>query len=171
MALLTCHECGNTVSDTAQSCPKCGAVFGKRPVEKKKLSGCLPIIGGVFALLVVSSIVRACTEDPTPTQSANQPTVSAAPTEPTAEEKLRLAECETKLNKATGLGLVTKMSNRGIYIGPTFHNITIDAKQGLFETIQCVALEGKPGGLPLPIYDGNTGKKIGRWTGSRVDLD
>lgn len=65
MALLTCHECGNQVSDTALSCPKCGAVFGKpKPAEAKKPGGCLIAAGLLAGLVVLSSVFRACTAQP-----------------------------------------------------------------------------------------------------------
>lgn len=35
MALIKCPECGNEVSDTAQSCPKCGYALHKTPACPK----------------------------------------------------------------------------------------------------------------------------------------
>ena len=37
MALIQCKECGATVSDLAESCPKCGAPIAKKPsVEQQQ---------------------------------------------------------------------------------------------------------------------------------------
>jgi len=52
MALMTCRECSGPVSSNASACPKCGAKPPKRTTLFTK------IIGGFFALLVVSAIFQ-----------------------------------------------------------------------------------------------------------------
>jgi len=50
MALIKCKECGNEVSSTAQTCPKCGA-------KVKKKTGILTwIVGIVFAMVVIGMV-------------------------------------------------------------------------------------------------------------------
>lgn len=69
MALITCPECGHTISTTAQACPSCGAVQTPGPVDPqsaapiapaKKAAGCgrFVLIGGVgFAVVIVILIM------------------------------------------------------------------------------------------------------------------
>lgn len=52
MAMISCHECGESISDSAAACPKCGAA-PKKPLHQKNL-GCGPLILlGVFALFIM----------------------------------------------------------------------------------------------------------------------
>lgn len=52
MALVKCHECGNEVSTSAKSCPKCGA-------KVKKKTGVLTWILGIFFGLIVIGMVSS----------------------------------------------------------------------------------------------------------------
>lgn len=65
MALITCPECGNQVSDQAKSCPRCGHPFNKttetvyeQPIIVKK--GGLGFWGVVFAIIVAILIMSLC---------------------------------------------------------------------------------------------------------------
>lgn len=44
MGMIKCPECGNSVSDTANSCPNCGYDFKGKNEEKQGMIGCLAII-------------------------------------------------------------------------------------------------------------------------------
>jgi hypothetical protein len=68
MALIQCKECKSQVSDTAKTCPSCGAAVPK-PTGRLAI-----FIAGVFGLIVFSSIYRS-TSAPTP-----QAAVSTTPT-------------------------------------------------------------------------------------------
>jgi hypothetical protein len=52
MALITCPECGNTVSDLADICPRCGYPRKKKitPSESKSGNGCATFFGVVFVI-------------------------------------------------------------------------------------------------------------------------
>lgn len=63
MALVTCKECKNHVSDSAKTCPSCGAAV------PKSTSRLAIFIAGMFGLIVLSSIFRSNstpTPEPTP---------------------------------------------------------------------------------------------------------
>lgn len=47
MALITCKECGASVSKNANSCPKCGG-----PIKKKSNIGCLIGVGAAVAIVI-----------------------------------------------------------------------------------------------------------------------
>jgi primosomal protein N' len=52
MSLITCKECGTQISDTASSCPKCGA---KKPTSLGKT---IAIVAGVvFALFIAATFL------------------------------------------------------------------------------------------------------------------
>lgn len=51
MALIKCKECGNEVSDKAESCPKCGAKV------EKPVGLAAKIIGGFFVLIILAVVL------------------------------------------------------------------------------------------------------------------
>lgn len=54
MALIKCAECGNEVSDSAASCPKCGAPVARAPEKVSTLGGCLRWgLAGFVALVLL----------------------------------------------------------------------------------------------------------------------
>jgi len=50
MALISCHECGNRVSDNARACPKCGAPVIERIRREMKVR----LIMAGFAIVVAA---------------------------------------------------------------------------------------------------------------------
>ena len=74
MSMTTCKECKSPVSDTAATCPKCGA---KVPPKTKKLTWA---VVGVIGLLVVVAVAN---KNDTPTT----PSAPATKIEPTPESK------------------------------------------------------------------------------------
>jgi len=75
MALITCPDCSNQVSDSAPSCPKCG-----RPVTKPLLQrnvGCGTIVLVIAGLIILANVVRVM-QGPT-SHSSNSGGDSAAP--------------------------------------------------------------------------------------------
>jgi len=59
MALIECRECGNEVSTTATSCPKCGA--------KVRRYGCGSIVGfAILAIIVFSQLPTHKSSGPAP---------------------------------------------------------------------------------------------------------
>lgn len=53
MAIIKCHECGHTVSDSASACPACGA----KPKKKIGIGGL--IIAAIFTLFVVRYVASS----------------------------------------------------------------------------------------------------------------
>lgn len=78
MALIKCAECGNEVSDSAVSCPKCGAPVAKAPTGGARRVGCLTSALVIFALLVFIGYLTDGIDDP----ASHTSTTSAAPTIP-----------------------------------------------------------------------------------------
>ncbi len=50
MALMQCKECGNEVSNKAESCPKCGVRIAAKPM------GCGKLIGVIFLVVVIVNV-------------------------------------------------------------------------------------------------------------------
>jgi uncharacterized paraquat-inducible protein A len=54
MALITCPDCNNQVSDEAEKCPKCGrpiagGFMGRGPTQRALNFGCLIVVGIAIA--------------------------------------------------------------------------------------------------------------------------
>ena len=78
MGLIKCPECGNEVSDKAQSCPKCGAPIIQntpRQVQRKKRKGpgCLVT---VLIFVVLITIISVMTKQPETKNSTDTETVA-----------------------------------------------------------------------------------------------
>lgn len=56
MSLIYCSECGKSVSDTAQSCPSCGAPVQKTNTQfivvPEEKSGCSKFFSGCFSFII-----------------------------------------------------------------------------------------------------------------------
>lgn len=79
MGLIKCPECGNEVSDKAQSCPKCGAPIIQntpRQVQRKKRKGpgCLVT---VLIFVVLITIISVMTKQPETKNSTDTETVES----------------------------------------------------------------------------------------------
>lgn len=57
MALITCPECANSISEKASKCPKCGA-----PTEKSRAAGW--VLGIVAAVILLPVIIGSLSSDP-----------------------------------------------------------------------------------------------------------
>jgi hypothetical protein len=55
MSLRKCKECGNEVSTTAESCPKCGAVL------KNITGGCMGCLGAIVCLIIIFAVIGSLT--------------------------------------------------------------------------------------------------------------
>lgn len=66
MALITCHECKASISDSAKTCPQCGAK-AKKPTSKLAL-----FFAGLVLIFIIKGIVSS--NDEKPTQAAPQKT-------------------------------------------------------------------------------------------------
>jgi uncharacterized paraquat-inducible protein A len=58
MALVNCHECGNSVSDHAAACPKCGAPVIARIRRQRKAYLVVLGISLVFTAIMIFSVAR-----------------------------------------------------------------------------------------------------------------
>lgn len=75
MATQECKDCGNEVSTRAKQCPHCGA-----PAKKK--TGCLGVIGLLFFVAIIISVIFASLNE-NPTAAPAQPTeTTPSSTEP-----------------------------------------------------------------------------------------
>lgn len=64
MALIKCPECGNEMSDTAKSCPKCGYLLKKfNLVKHKKISTYVLVIGIILFVGIIIWSVNTSSED------------------------------------------------------------------------------------------------------------
>lgn len=95
MALITCKECAAKVSDKAASCPQCGAA---RP---KKTGMATWFVGGLFAFVVGSLVIKGQHETATASPAAPTAIVTAAPAAPTqADLEINVAIAAARAIKA-----------------------------------------------------------------------
>lgn len=73
MALIKCKECGAEISSEAETCPKCGAKVGKKPM------GCGTLVGVAFLGAIVISIFSSISSSPktAPVASSGTSAISA----------------------------------------------------------------------------------------------
>lgn len=89
----------------------------------------------------------------------------------------RFEQCRAKLKKAQKLELLYDMkfeSPRGwrVYVGPTFHRVPIDAKEGLAETLNCFFVAGQQGRcMNYVLLDWRSGKQVARFHNCRLKMD
>ncbi len=82
MALIQCPECNKNISETADSCPKCGCqltpekVLAAKQKQKEQLLGWLVIAAIVVVLAVIASIFNNKSSD---TASQSDPSVKDVP--------------------------------------------------------------------------------------------
>lgn len=55
MALITCPECGHSISDKAKKCPECGYILPRRKPSKKKRCLALVITLSVISLCLIAA--------------------------------------------------------------------------------------------------------------------
>ena len=85
MALVTCPECSQKVSDTADSCPQCGYDFKGEKKKKDTASGC----GCLIVIVAVLTLYFTCFDNSEPS--------SVIPSEPSLSlAYLYAQECVTR---------------------------------------------------------------------------
>lgn len=63
MGMIKCPECGNSVSDTANSCPNCGYDFKSKRDVKENLFTCLFWVVVIGACIFFSKSCNSCSSD------------------------------------------------------------------------------------------------------------
>lgn len=84
-----CEECGNEISTTAKTCPKCGATV-KVPIDPDAIKGLLLLAGIVIAWVAIAS---SCSDDPEPAKAPAKVEAKEAAVEPSPECKPDDLQC------------------------------------------------------------------------------
>jgi len=168
MALKKCKECGNDVSTTAASCPKCGAVL-------KKKTGFFRFIGGAILIFITILAVVALIEG---VSNPPKPPATQSPEQVAADSKAAQKQyetCKTYLEKYRELGVLYDMKARGasirVLVGPSFFTLPIDRKQNFAETVNCFLVNGTGGGISFDLLDWQTGKQVASWNGYKLSIE
>lgn len=93
-----------------------------------------------------------------------------------AADNARLSECRDKLKAAQKLDLLSNMTfDKGIpkvWVGATWYQMPIDAKEGFAETAACFFTAGDSAkAIAFDIFDGKSGKKIARWKYTKLQVE
>lgn len=138
-----------------------------------------PLLIGL-AILALVWIFGSRSRSDKPESTSISPASVAPATAPVAirpaNADARLEECRAKLKAAVPLDLITNMSftdgHPKLWVGPTWHKITIDAKEGLAREAACFFLAGdETKAIRFPIYDGMTGKEIAAWNYTKLVVE
>jgi hypothetical protein len=89
----------------------------------------------------------------------------------------RFEQCRTKLKQAQKLDLLYNMDwKKGhepvIIVGPTFYQISFDAKEGFVETLNCFFVTGESGKyINFDLLDWRTNKKVARYSYGKLNVE
>jgi len=80
--------------------------------------------------------------------------------------KRRVAECNSRLDRARRLGVIYDIRGSRVLAGPVFYDMSIDAKRGLALTVNCVLSEGQENKCTdFAVVDYRDEKTLGYFTG------
>ena len=130
MALITCRECGNQVSDKAATCPHCGAPVVMRTMEEPKII-CEECGNEIPSGAEICPNCGAPVAQPTETHKIPiMPSLAAADIPRTAAASTYDPDSESKTQKIAGLAALILMVLSAI--GLLFFN-TIDVNKDIFK--------------------------------------
>ena len=174
MALIPCRECGRQLSETAPACPGCGAVPRAAARPAAKTSGCAWIALVLVALPLVVFIANRADQAAAPTPKPVAEKVDKAP-DRTAATEAEFERCRGVLKNSQEVGLLHNMTfddgRPKVWVGPTWHEIPIEAKTEFARTAGCFFLAGRDKRITFPIFDGLTGKQIATWRFTRLEVE
>lgn len=107
--------------------------------------------------------------------AASMNSIAADKKHQTQSEK-RFEECRQKLIKAQKLGVLHDLTlekiGARVVAGPTFYNISFDAKEGFAETVNCLLMAGEQGKcMQFEIYNWQTGKNDAHYHNCKLKMD
>lgn len=163
MALIKCKECGHEISRKADKCPHCGA-------PRKKSTSLLTWLVLILIVFGVYVVVRM----PFTTSGehvAGQPS-AIAELDRSAEKQ---AERKSFIEGLIGRGILHKVEVPSelphIYVAPGFYPLNVNDKQRFINVVYAYFVAQNPKADIATLYDSRSGKKIGRFTESGLDLD
>lgn len=95
---------------------------------------------------------------------------------PTRADDARFEQCKAKLVRASELGVLHAFDWKPpkepyVVVGSTFIDMTIDAKEGFAETVNCFLMGGESGKyINFDVLHYKTGKAIGQFKNGRFSM-
>jgi hypothetical protein len=176
MALVKCPECKKEISDKAPACPYCGyTTTAPKTITKQVLVqqkaptqyGCGTVILLFFVFAIIYNLFK---ED--------EPTAAATPTPPpklTAADKALQADRKAFIDKCLREGIFYKIEVPAdlphLWVPPRFLNSDFDTKKKLAAIVYSYYITENPKQNLLIIKDSKTGKRIGDYSSSGLDLN
>lgn len=177
MALINCPECNKQVSDKAPACPHCGYTETKlqKPIPTPKQVfvqqkaptqyGC----GTIILLFVVFAIIYNLFKE-------DEPIAAAAPIPKlSAVDKALQADRKAFIDKCLSEGIFYKIEVPAelphLWVPPKFLNSDFDTKKKLAAVVYSYYITENPKQNLLVIKDSRTGKRIGGYSSSGLDLN
>jgi|SRR5215467_1776574 len=101
-----------------------------------------------------------------------------SPEKQAADEKAAKQQydiCKGKLEQAKELDVLSDLNAKGssikVTVGPAFFTVPIDTQQEFARTVNCFFVKGTDKGVSFDLIHWQTGKKVARWNGHRLDVD
>lgn len=178
MPLINCPECNREISDKALACPQCGyttrtaTALSKAPkkiiVQKAPTQyGCGTVILVIIVFSIFYNLINSDNPEPPAQPSTLEPQVAAPDAALQAERK-------AFIDKALREGIFYKIEVPAelphLWVQPRFLNGDYDTKRKLASVVYAYYFAMNPKHDILVIKDSRTGKRIGTYSASGLDL-
>jgi ribosomal protein L40E len=166
--LINCQECNAQISDKADACPHCGYKKPKPQTKpaKKTNFGCLYLI--VFLILLVIFIAQ---KPEKPSQTIPEQAQHTTP-KPDAAQQKKLAYL---IQQYQSKGVFSKTEKgKGVaraYVAKLFDVLTVDEKSIVLGVVLTYYRNQDRDVELVSIYDAYTGKHLGRYSDTGLDLN
>ena len=135
-------------------------------------------MGKIIIILFIVFTFQSCADDSPSNHSTAEPEKSKSSQAVTeAETDNEFNNCKEKLVAAQKLDVLYDLDWKPpkepkVVVGPTFSQLPIDGKEGFVETVNCFLNAGKKTQyINFNVLDWRTGKKVGRYSYGKLDMD
>lgn len=167
MALISCHECGKEISDSAEKCPHCGAP------PKKKMGIVTMTVLGIVGLTLLSMIFSSLFSGQNPGKQSVSTAQSQKPA--FATDKATQAKRKVLLQKLLDERVFYKIEIPSelphAYVDRNWYSAAIDDKKAFAGVVYTYYATINPRASIVILKDKHSGKQIGKFSEHGLSLD
>jgi hypothetical protein len=134
--------------------------------------------GGAIAFIIIIGSLGWLSGPSQPNQNAqalpsSTGTAEVKSKDQLAKENKRFEQCKAKLKKAQKLDLLHDLTIDPlprVIVGPTFYTITLDAKQGFADTVNCFLMTGQESYINFDLLDYQTGHVVAEYSYGKLSV-